>query len=159
MSDGQIDPLIEALRRRAYDCVASLVEAGAPVNPVQGIYQCSFPLTLAIDGCEFEDGEKGNDTSAPEVLKLLVKLGADVNAQGPSERSALSHSASRGLCESMRVLLELGADPMSLSVNDESPLHMAASSCEPRACQLLVDHITEASGSAAATAALLAKDR
>lgn len=94
----------------------------------------------------------------PDVLRLLVKLGADVNAKGPSEASALSYSSSKGHCESMQVLLELGADPVSLTIGGGSPLHMAARSSEARSCQMLVEHITEASGTAAATAALLAKD-
>lgn len=62
-------PLIEALRQGAYDCIAPLVEAGAPLNPVQGSYNWHGPLTSAhhnwyvplqkaIDGCESEEIKK-----------------------------------------------------------------------------------------------------
>lgn len=155
---GLESALIEAVKARACDCIAPLVEAGAVLNPAVDApgYSCrKIPLIKAVGG----KGTSNTGDKAPDIVRLLVKLGAEVNAQRSSDgRSALHVSASKGRCSCMQMLLELGADPTTVDKRGNSPLHLAASFHHFEACQLLVKHITEASGAAAAVAALMAKD-
>jgi len=145
-------PLIEAVKSGAYDCIIPLVEAGAALTTdFDGPSYCS-PLWVAA--ASEEEGR-----TADGVIRLLVKLGADVSASWHDNGQSVIHaSASRGRRRCMEVLLELGADPVASDKEGSSPLHLAAANSHVDACQLLVEHITEASGPTTAADALLLKD-
>eukprot|EP00752_Nemacystus_decipiens_P005399 g4895.t1 len=162
-SESRLGPaLIAAARSGSYDCITPLVEAGAVLNPVVDASDDCCPSSPLIEAVK---GEVANTTQksdrAPDIIRLLVKLGAEVNDQGSyGHQSALHVSASKGRCDCMQALLELGANPMALDGSGRSLLHIVAGSAHPEACQLLVNHITESSGTATAAAAMLArKDR
>ena len=147
-------PPIEAARVGAYGCIAPLVEAGAVLNRYPHAPWVG-PLLVAAS-----EGEGRTD-----ILRLLMKLGADVHAQSTKRthwssisQPALHASGCRGRCNVMQVLVEeLGADPMTLDKWGNSPLHVAASNSQASACELLVKH-TQVSGLVTVTAALLAKN-
>lgn len=83
------------------------------------------PLIAAVR--EGATVEKQKDDRAPDIVWLLVTLGADVHAQEPFyHRSALHVSALKGRCDCMRALLELGANTMALDKGGASPLRLAA---------------------------------
>ena len=154
--DRTAAPLIVAVKAGAYDCIAPLVKAGAVLNPAPASPSAS-PLLVAAS-----EGKK----RTADILRLLVKLGADVQARSTATtgwssigQSAIHASARRGRCSCIRVLLELGADPLASDIEGTSPLHSAASNSNTDACQLLVKHITEVSGRPTVTAALLATDK
>ena len=73
-------------------------------------------------------------------------------------RTALHAGSSYGRRSCMKVLLELGADPMALDDDSASALHLAATAGKSEACQILVKRITEVSSVVNAVEALLSKD-
>ena len=161
-------PLNEALKVGAYDCIEPLVEAGAPLNPTPcthgkrsgNCYACgSPPLVDAFRG-GYADNE--NEETRLDVLRLFVNRGADVGARstewGYRGQTALHVCSFYGRCSCMKVLLDLGADPVALDNDDASALHLAATAGKAEACQILVERITEVSGVVNAAKALLAKD-
>ena len=150
--------LIEAVKGGAYDCITLLVEAGATPNARGDVSDDGSPALLLAAAGRKGTTHKQKDDRAPDMIRLLVKLGAEVNTQDSSSgRSALHVASLNGRCDCMQALLELGADPLASDVSGRSPLHLAASA-RTDACRLLVKHIAEASGDPAAAAALLAQD-
>jgi ankyrin repeat protein len=49
--------------------------------------------------------------SEPDILRVLIKAGSDVNSRDKKGRTALLHAAKRASAESIQVLLDAGADP------------------------------------------------
>lgn len=149
--------LVQAVKAGAYGCIPLLVEAGAALN----LPDHSLPVyEAATNGTT--DKEK-DSVASPDILRLLMKLGADVNAVRLTcfgfGQSAIHGSASAGRGSCMKILLELGANPTASDTRGDSPLHLAARNAHSEACQVLVNHITNTCGSAGSAAALTAKDK
>ena len=162
-------PLNEALKAGAYDCIEPLVGAGALLNPAPCDHEdcggiccsCTSPSLMVAACGVLPDGQ--NAETRLDILRLLVKLGANVDVRSTRAwffrgQTALHACSLGGSCSCMKVLLELGADPMALDNDGASALHLAATAGKAKACQTLVEHITEVSGAVNAAKALLAKD-
>lgn len=61
------------------------------------------------------------------TARLLVSLGADVNAATQQQRTALHYACSKGLAALASLLLQSGAQSGCRDVLGDSPLHRAAS--------------------------------
>ena len=67
----------------------------------------------------------------PELAKLLIEKGAAVNAQGLADETALHLAIRDGMLELARVLLENGADPTIANDRGETALHYAVDWDQP----------------------------
>lgn len=142
-------PLVLAVQNGHFELAIALIEAGADPNDVRA----GFTPLHAIAGVRKPDS---NDTSdgAPVVgvgrlssldfVREIVKRGAKVNSRLPSSTRGLPGTSSRLATEDaaggtpfllaadradvplMRVLLELGADPLMPNSNNTTPLMAAA---------------------------------
>ncbi|XP_017768544.1 PREDICTED: transient receptor potential channel pyrexia [Nicrophorus vespilloides] len=108
------------------ECVKMLLEVGLNVDQWDRAQRVT-PLHCAASG--------GN----VQCLKYLVKCGADIDV-GIERRSALrcAVESSEVLC--VKELLELGANPNTLQVYSETPLHVAASLGSSAIIKLLIKH-------------------
>ena len=139
-------PLMLAVQNAHYDLAIALVEAGANPNDVQSGFS---PLHI-LSGVRKPDSSDGSDPSTPagsgrltslEFARELVKRGANVNLRldekaprYPATSSRIETpgatpfllAADRADVPLMRVLLELGADPMLPNFKNTTPLMAAA---------------------------------
>lgn len=107
-------PLYEASRRGHYQVTKFLLDNGAKVNLVntQGV----TPLMAAVA------------TDKIKIVRLLLKYGADVNAQavGLDNLCALGHAIYKGRYHLVKLLLDQGADINMADSAGATPLHVAA---------------------------------
>jgi len=100
--------LFEAVSRDDRPHVRKLIIGGADVNgpdPRNPLFDGATPLTLAAEG------------GLVEMTRLLVQLGANVDARSARGWTALMRACNAGQLETTRTLLEAGAD--ATLVNDE----------------------------------------
>jgi hemoglobin len=89
------------------------------------------PLYCAANECASETG--------PEVVRMLVKAGADVNAcTGVTRATALHMAARRGFVETARALLDSGAATEIRDSKGDTPLQRALNCRRQSVAQLLV---------------------
>lgn len=62
-----------------------------------------------------------------DVVRLLIKHGADVSVRDKTDQTPLHLAAFSGSSEAVRILLEHGADVTVVDVNHKTPLHLASS--------------------------------
>ena len=65
-------------------------------------------------------------TAHPEVAKLLINAGADVNTKANSDWTALMFAAMRNDIENVKNLIAAKADINSKTITGETPLQRAA---------------------------------
>jgi ankyrin repeat protein len=119
--------------REAGSIVRLLGQAGADVNArAQDIGECT-PLLSAVEHY-FED--KAQEETAL-AIRILIHLGADINATATAGHNALSLAASHNQPELIRLLIELGADPERRLVNGRTPLDYAREAKAEDAIQAL----------------------
>jgi ankyrin repeat protein len=75
-----------------------------------------------------------------EVVRLLIKHGADANTKNWSQMTPLHLASSSGIPESVQVLIELGADINARDEKHKTPLHLALSSGSPETLRVLIKH-------------------
>ncbi len=78
----------------------------------------------------------------PELARELIKRGADVNAQARNPQRVAPVHAAATVCdrETMKLLLERGADPNARQQMGFTPFHSAASRGDIEMAKLLVAH-------------------
>lgn len=97
------------------------------------------PLYYAANECALETGT--------EVVRTLVRAGADVNACGGVTRATALHMAARrGYVEIARALLDCGASLEARDSKGDTPLQRAINCRRERVCHLLVERGASASG-------------
>lgn len=150
-ADNNITPLLLAIYNGKPDIARLLVERGAPV---------SFG-----EACALGDEARVKELLTPQTLnarsadgfpplglaiffghgvlaRWLIEQGADVNAPaGNAQRVTPAHAAA-AVCDrdTMRALLERGADPNARQQMDYTPLHGAASRGDVEMAKLLLAH-------------------
>jgi ankyrin repeat protein len=142
-----VSPLLLAVQNGHFELAIALVEAGADPNDVR----TGFTPLHMIAGVRKPDSSDISDPAAPagsgrlsslDFVREIVKRGANVNFRTPKDAPRLpGTSSSLGLVGGatpflfaadradvplMRVLLELGADPLLPNFNNTTPLMAAA---------------------------------
>ena len=152
-AENHVTPLLLALYHGKRDVAQLLVERGAPV---------SFGEACALgDDARVRELLAGDPTllrsrtadGFPAVglaiffghgalARWLIEQGADVNAaaDNPQRVAPLHAAAAVRDRETMRELLERGADPNAKQQNDYTPLHGAASRGDIEMAKLLLEH-------------------
>jgi ankyrin repeat protein len=139
-------PLLLAVQNGHFELAIALVDAGADPNDVR----TGFTPLHMIPGVRKPDSSDGSDPAPPagsgrlssaDFVREIVKRGAKVNfrlAKGAPKQPATSSSigsegatpflfaADRDDVPLMRLLLELGADPLLPNFNNTTPLMAAA---------------------------------
>jgi len=139
-------PLLLAVQNGHFELAIALIDAGADPNDVR----TGFTPLHTIAGVRKPDSSDGSDPAAPtgsgrlsslDFVRAIVKRGANVNfrlAKGTRRQPATSSAvgsegatpflfaADRSDVPLMRVLLELGADPLLPNLNNTTPLMAAA---------------------------------
>lgn len=98
-------------------CVSLLIERGADVNAVSRNAMLLRPLHSAVT---HDDTEK-----AVQIVRLLLRAGADVNAQQERGYTPLHRAADRGSLELVQLLLLAAADPLIRSDNGRTAADLA----------------------------------
>ncbi|MBM3784777.1 MAG: hypothetical protein FJW30_10480 [Acidobacteria bacterium] len=139
-------PLMLAIQNGHFELAIALIDAGVSPNDVS----TGFTPLHAIAGVRRPDSSDGSDPAVPtglgrlssaDFVRELVKRGAQVNFRLPQDspkQTATSSSlgsggatpflfaADRGDVALMRLLLELGADPLLPNFDNTTPLMAAA---------------------------------
>jgi ankyrin repeat protein len=107
---------------RARRTLEALLEAGASVNACNAAGQTA--LTLLLGACA-EPRSSANQQQLVALLPLLLKRGADVDAQDKRGVGALHACAMHGLLLPARALLAAGADPQRRDTLERTPREIA----------------------------------
>jgi ankyrin repeat protein len=143
---GRASPLLLAVQNGHFDLAIALIDAGADPNDQRTGFT---PLHL-LPGVRKPDSSDGSDGAAPngagrlsslEFVREIVKRGANVNFRlpkgaprypatsssiGTEGATPMLFAADRSDVPLMRLLLELGADPLIPNANNTTPLMAAA---------------------------------
>ncbi|KAF3920185.1 Ankyrin-1 [Arthrobotrys entomopaga] len=120
--------VLHAVDSHNVPCLTLILEGGGNPNPKmpKGIFRSS-PLTAAGFG------------GMPEMLKVLLKFGADPNACNPEGLTALHSVARTKSVDCALLLLEWGADLNAVSQNGVTPLTTAIMHNNHAVLRLFVD--------------------
>ena len=145
-ASASVSPLVLAVQNGHFDLALALVDAGANPNDVRSGFA---PLHL-IPWVRRPDNSDISDPAPPAVagrvsslqfVREIVKRGANVNVRAPESAPRQPNTSSkvetpgatpflfaadRSDVPLMRVLLELGADPLLANANHTTPLMAAA---------------------------------
>ena len=143
---GRTSPLLLAVQNAHFDLAIALVDAGADPND----HRTGFTPLHMIPGVRKPDSSDGSDGAAPhgagllsslEFVRELVKRGANVDFRlpkgapkypatsstiGTEGATPMLFAADRSDVPLIRLLLELGADPLIPNLNNTTPLMAAA---------------------------------
>lgn len=108
---GNEQALHDACLRGRLEVVKLLVRSGANVNVVNALHT---PLMMATSG------------KNPEVLRLLIHHGAQVNARREDGNTALFDAVRAGSAEMVRDLLKAGANANAKHEEGYTPIYLAA---------------------------------
>ena len=120
-------PLSEAAKNKHYRILNILLQNSAKVDhiiKIDTIQYCTILYTAARDG----------DT---EVVKLLLKYGAYIDALGPNKETPLFAAAKNGNVDTVELLLNKGANPSICHVGGWDPLFVAAYNGHTNIVQIL----------------------
>jgi ankyrin repeat protein len=143
---GRTTPLLLAVQNAHWELAIALVDAGANPNDVR----TGFAALHMMAGVRKPDSSDGSDgapasgagrLSSLEFVRQIVKRGANVNLRLPEDApkqpatsstiatpgaTPILFAADRSDVPLMRLLLELGADPLIPNFNNTTPLMAAA---------------------------------
>jgi ankyrin repeat protein len=143
---GRTSPLLLAVQNAHFELAIALIDAGADPND----RRTGFAPLHVLPGVRKPDSSDGSDGAAPigagrlsslEFVREIVRRGANVNDRLPpgsprmpatssqlatSGATPMLFAADRSDVPLMRLLLELGADPLLPNVNNTTPLMAAA---------------------------------
>ena len=141
--NGGISPLLVAVENGHFEMALSLVKAGADPNDQRSGFAPLHAL-VAVRKPNRGEGDDGDpaprgsgSVSSPDFVRELVKLGADVNLRlkrgesgggqlGKSGATPLLLAAFRDDVPLIKLLVELGADPLIANADGCTPLLAAA---------------------------------
>lgn len=103
-----------------------LKEGSVDVNWVSYTHDCC-PIHVASQG-------------KPEIVKMLLDAGAQVNVKDNRGNLPLHHAAMKGHSAIIKTLMEAGSEINVQEKNGWSPLHCAAYWCHPEAVEVLIEH-------------------
>lgn len=90
--------------------IQELLELGANPNPPSALHAGFPPLLAALAKVNARSGSKARP-DVPDLLRLLLRYGADPNQRGLNDWTALHMAASERSVEAIRILVDAGADP------------------------------------------------
>lgn len=153
--DFRMTPLISAVQQCHMEVVKALLAAGADVNArsSQGAAvnlalnsNCKAAVPLLIKARADVNAKDGSGNPAlvsalkdPEMVRLLIGAGADVNVRGSGERTIFIRAAGEGSPEVVRLLLEAGADRNAKDKDGATALMTAQSSQRADIIQVLLE--------------------
>ncbi|MFP4026210.1 MAG: ankyrin repeat domain-containing protein [Candidatus Brocadiia bacterium] len=117
-------PLVSAMSLNKPEIAKLLIEEGIKLD------------SWAISECTNIQDEK----KRMEIVRLLIEKGADVNARGSADLTALHKAAAAGDVDLARLLLENGADPSLKDKQGKTPLDHAKEHDNQEVIQLLKKH-------------------
>ncbi|KAG7458245.1 hypothetical protein MATL_G00236160 [Megalops atlanticus] len=114
--------------------VQTLLGFGAQVQ-LKGGEAMETPLHIAA---RVKEGEK--------VAEMLLKSGAEVNAEQENGETAMHVAARHGRLQMVRALMEEGGDLAWLSKTGENPLHVAVHHCHAHVVQEILTYLSRGRG-------------
>lgn len=150
--EGPVTPILLAIYHGKSDVARLLVDRGAPVTFAEA---CALGDSALVQRMLEADPEVLDARTAdghvplalaiffrhPDVARLLIERGADVNAAAENAQRVAPVHAAAAACDhaTMRLLLERGADPNAHQQMDFTPMHAAASRGDVEMAKLLLE--------------------
>lgn len=173
IAENDITPLLLAIYHGKADIARLLVDRGAPVSFGEACAlgdESRVKDLLAADPRVLHERTADGYPAAGMAIffghgplaRWLIERGADVNAAAENTQRVAPVHAAAAACdrETMRLLLERGADPNARQQMDYTPLHGAASRGDIEMARLLLAHGAErdAKASDGKTPAIVARE-
>lgn len=147
-----VTPLLRAIYYGKSDVARLLVDRGAPVSCAEA---CALGDLALVQRLVDEDASVVHQRTPdghvplglaiffrhPEIARLLIERGADVNAHADNAQRVAPVHAAAAACDhaTMRLLLERGADANARQQLDFTPMHGAASRGDVAMAKLLLE--------------------
>jgi uncharacterized protein len=132
-------PLIYAIYHSPLVFIRTLLDAGADPNIA---VDDGFPSLIAAIGKIHDQAGSPKRTDVDEVLRLLLKRGADPNQRGINDWTPLHVAVNYRSASAVQILLDAGADPELRTRIDQcdTPLEMARAAGFSEIAALLEQH-------------------
>ena len=153
VAENGVTPILLAIYHGKTDIARLLVDRGAPVSFAEAVAlgDADRVRTMLASDPQLLHSRSADGYPAAglaiffrhgELARELIELGADVNAAADNANCVAPVHAAAAVCdrETMRLLLERGADPNKKQQMDYTALHGAASRGDREMAQLLLDH-------------------
>ena len=116
MDKDHTTPLLLAVQWKMYDITRNFVSRGAEPNVKND--RGTTPLHLLLDG------KFSNEDDIPDLVRLFLDHGADVDARDKNHATPLLLAAEEHMDDIARILLERGAYPNVKNIWGKTPLHL-----------------------------------